>query len=259
LYLTNNTVLDTVDKTVTELPLKDTGVELNPSQIGVTPNNVLLYANGDSTLYAFDPQTDKNWLIKKSVLHFTILDNTGYFVEILPDTKVEPVIISSAFWNGSEFKDFQSISKSSGGTLYITNNKELFCECSDQFLRVNQKLETVVASNNNIINLDHKTSELSFLTTGNELLFYNFLTNKPQILTRGGLNRQTAFIVRSSIGYAFIGNENGLEAIEIDNRDKQNRYQLLTGKQVWQIAITDNQKTIIALQDGALVSLDIRN
>lgn len=199
-------------------------------------------------------------LLRSNVGGFTMLGNTAYFIDY-PSATRDKVTVNSALWNGTEFIDEQpllvdvNIGK---GRMIITDNKELFCLCYQRLFRIGQTLELV---NNTVSStyLDTKTNELSFVTYGNELYFYNFLRAKPQLLTRGGLSSDTAFLVRSSIGYGFVGTPNGLEAIEIDGRDKPNRYQLLSGKQVWQLAITDNQKTIIALQDGALVSVDIRN
>lgn len=250
LYLSNNSVLDLGDNVVTRLPR---ATEARSDEIGITPNNVYLYLDGEENLYAYDKKSGKNWLLKNKVLSFTILGNTGYFVERSNNTK-----ITTAFWNGNNFNDFQTIVEGGNGPLYITNDKELFCECDSLLSRVGQTLEPI-SYRNIATNLDLATNELSFLTGGNELWFYNFLTNKPQLLTRGNLTTQTTFLIRSSIGYGFIGNQSGLEAIEIDERDKQNRYQLLSGKPVWQIALTGNQKTLIALQDSALVSIELIN
>lgn len=263
IYLGNNSILDTQTQALVKLTLPNTEYIAQPWDIAVSPNNVILFLGGDGNLYAHDPGAQKNRLIKEKVFAFTMEDNTGYIIDDQARNHYEDSKsnISSAFWDGSNFQDYQIILSGAYGTqLYITDNKELFCNCSGKLSRVGQSLEPL-AQNADALNvlLDLKTNELSFVTAGNELMFYNFLRAKPQLLTRGGLTPQTAFLVRSSIGYGFIGTQSGLEAIEIDARDKPNRYQLLNGKQVWQIAITDNQKTIIALQDGALVSVDIRN
>ena len=90
------------------------------------------------------------------------------------------------------------------------------------------------------------------------LWFYNFLTNKPQLLTRS-TEQVSSFFIRSSIGYGFVGSTSGLEIVEIDTRDKQNRYKIISNKPVYQIAITANQKTVLALQDSALVMLELRD
>jgi hypothetical protein len=105
--------------------------------------------------------------------------------------------------------------------------------------------------------MDQVTNELVF-STGSELWFYNFRTNKPQLVTRGTTVAHD-FMVRSNIGYGFIADSRGLEIVELDTRDRQNRYQVLKEKSVYQIAITENQKTIVALQDGSLVKIELRD
>ena len=127
---------------------------------------------------------------------------------------------------------------------------------ADKVYRVNSSLE-VIADAAWKASLDLQTNELT-INTSNEILFYNFLANKSQLLTRSTTAVNFA-MVRSSLGYGFVANQNGLEIIEIDTRDRQNRYQLFSGKFVSRIALTTNQKTIVVLVNGSLVSLEIRN
>ncbi len=251
-YLGNNKVFDASQKIIVELP-KFQNNFYNPSDITVTPNGVFIFL-ANNGLNAFDPSNKKNTLLRTDVKGFTMTGNNGYFIVSNGNTND----INTALWNGTEFRDPQVVSSNvQAKNLYITDNKELFCDCNNGFARVNSTIENLGPKSN--VHLDLSTNELAFLTNGNELQFYNFLTSRPQLLTRGNLNSQTNFLVRSSIGYGFVGNENGLEAIEIDSRDHQNRYQLIKGKQVWQLAMTDNQKTILALVDGSIVAIDIRN
>ncbi len=251
IYIGNNTVLNTSRNALYKLPVSAAEPVLSAAKIAVTPNDIILYLNQSNNLYAFNPSNGKETLIRQNVSALTMLDNIGYFSE--------GQSISTAFWNGSDFREFQTLAANvpPAEELHITDNKELFCVCDKKLQRVGQQLELVASKAN--VHLDLKTNELAMITTSNELMFYNFLTSKPQLLTRGNLKSENAFLIRSSIGYGFIGNESGLEAIEIDSRDKQNRYQLISGKQVWQIAITENQKTILVLMDGSIAALDIRN
>ncbi len=260
LFLGSNTVINTNDNSIVKIPLNVQGTE-QPDNIAVTPNNVFVYTNGDF-LDAYYPDTGQvTRLVANSVSAFTMLGNTGYFLEHPTPYAAK---ISSAYWDGNAFRDFQPLIEStrllgSGiyNYLYITDNKELFCDCGSMY-RVGQTLEPLT-SDVITAHLDLQTNELSYQTVGNELWFYNFLSSRPQLITRGYLDTNTSFLVRSSIGYAFIGNTLGLQLIELDNRDKPNRYQLLTDKQVWEVALSTNQKTIVALQDGSLIKIDIRN
>ncbi len=259
LFLGNGNVINTDTYIITKLPLM-VSVPNAQNKIAVTGNGMFIFTDG-KYLYSLDPNTKGTTrLLNQSVSGFTMVGSTGYFIEHTSPLKGR---ITSAIWDGTAFHDFQplipdtNLSPDADNELYITDNKELFCLCP-KFYRVGQTLDQVATDAVNV-RLDMQTNELSYRTAGNELWFYNFLTSQPQIVTRGNLDADTNFIVRSSIGYAFLGNALGLQAIELDNRDRQNRYQLLTGKQVWKIGFTDNQKSVIALQDGALMLVDIRN
>jgi hypothetical protein len=258
IYLGNGYILNTNDNSIVQDP-EIYSLFDSADNVAVTPNGIVISANG-SALKAFDPSTKiVTSLGPKMVGAVTMIDNTGYFLEV----EYKESKITSAVWNGTQFVDFQTLAtykygdlSGSFNSLYITNSKKLFCNCGGTLYRVNselEKLDGVLSAR-----LDLTTDELVY-QNASELSFYNFLINKPQLLTRGIVDPTSYFMIRSNIGYGFIGNNSGLEAVEIDNRDQQNRYQLLSGKKVWQIAITTNEKAILALQDGALLMLEIRN
>lgn len=217
-------------------------------------NNILMVNIGE-VLRAYDLNTNAETILRDDVLGFTMLDSTAYFVD-------KTGTISTAIWDGSSLKNTEALLSNQpipvGKTqLIITDRKELFLkDYANNFYRVNQKLD-LVANQAEAATLDLVTNELT-IRTSSELLFYNFLINKPQLLTRS-TQRANDFLIRSDIGYGFAGSASGLEVIEIDSRDQQNRYPLLSGGPVWQIAITNNQKTIVALQNGALVAVEIRD
>ncbi|HEX3095614.1 MAG TPA: PEGA domain-containing protein [Patescibacteria group bacterium] len=229
---------------------------------GVVPESSLMAPDGTffvltgEILHAYNPQTKAEKIISSNVVAFTMTGSNAYFAS-------RDGTISTAAWNGTEMTDSQNLISganivSGENTLIITDRKELFLKDTKGALwRVNQSLEPVAPSVASV-SLDPDTDELTF-QTASELWFYNFITHKPQLLTRNSSSKINDLVIRSAIGYGFVGNQTGLEAIEIDNRDKSNRYVLILNKQVWQIALSTNQKTILALVDDSLVSLEIRN
>lgn len=240
-------ILNTENNSYFEQPLATGHIEVTPNGLAIfTQNNVLLSLAADS-----NQTTD----VMSDVKAFTLLDNTGYFFKTNG-------AISSAVWNGSAFVDEQLILSNipvspDESELIITDRKELFLKNGKTGLyRVGQSLQ-LIAGQVESVNLEPLTNELSYISSG-ELSFYNFISSRSQLLTRT-TTPTNAFLIHSNIGYGFIGNVNGLEVIEVDARDQQNRYQLLSGKQVWQLGMTANQKTIVALVDGSLLSLEIRN
>lgn len=246
-------LINSSSKAISVLPFSLNSV----SQIQVPSDDIVIYHQGNE-LYAYNLIAKNTVQIKTGVRAFTMLDSTTYFAREDGDAD-QTGIISSAIWNGTTFLDEQTISEevnfsSNEVSLIITDRKELFLNNSNNgFYRVGPIIEQIV-SHVDKATLDPNTNELDLQISG-ELWFYNFLTNKPQLLTRS-TNQVFSFLIRSSIGYGFAGSNTGLEVIEIDTRDQQNRYQLLTGN-VYQLAITENQKTIIALQDGKLVTIEL--
>lgn len=218
----------------------------------------IIYHTSQGAVKLFNPVTNAVQTLRSNVIGFTMLGNTAYFIDQGPSPAIKSAI-TTAVWNGSQFSDVQLIVSDAGiagGNLLITDSKELFCLCDRKLYRIGQSAELL---NSDVVSakLDLMTNELSFITSS-ETWFYNFLDNKPQLLTRS-TTQTNDFLIRSNIGYGFVANSLGLEAVEIDTRDKQNRYELLKDRPVYQLEMTADEKTAVALQDGALVMTKIRD
>lgn len=247
---TESILINANSKAITKLPIKVS----HEWQVQIPSEDIAIYQSG-SKIYSYNLIAKNTVELATEVRAMTMLGTTVYLARTNGT-------VSSSIWNGTSFTDEQIITSGvpvneSNVSLIITDRKELFLNNgTNGFYRVGPELTSIV-SHVDKAQLDPITNELTLQISG-ELWFYNFLTNKPQLLTRS-TEQVNSFIIRSSIGYGFIGNSLGLEIIEVDTRDKQNRYQILSGKQVYQLAITENQKTALALQDGALKMIEIRD
>lgn len=245
-------LIDTSNPSLISIP---SDIEL-PQNIAVTPDGKIILLQ-QNNLVVFDPIKKLTTALQPNILAFTILGQTAYLVTTDRN-------LVSAIWNGQNLVDEQSIANFNINipnpktvSLIITDRKELFLNlASGGLYKIGQNLDTV-SPRVDSVNFELSTNELTFTTSG-ELWFYNFLTNQAQLLTRSTINTNS-FIIHSNIGYGFVGNQNGLDAIEIDTRDEQNRYSLIKNLPVWQTAMTANQKILIALQGDALVYIAIRN
>lgn len=228
----------------------------NEKSIEMASDNIVLVLS-ENKITAYNLNTKTISEVKKDVLEFTTLGDTGYFLN-------SDGTITNAVWNGTNYFNEQIIVDQTPdpvaddfNDLIITDNKELFLHKQlTGLFRVGNSLEKVV-DNLSYLYFDMSTNEISY-TKANELDFYNFITHRSQLLTRS-TELYEPYFVRSNIGYGFAISDKGLELIEIDGRDHQNRYVLLEGRTVSNFAIAANQKTIIALVDGSLVMLEIRN
>jgi hypothetical protein len=249
-------IVDTGTNAIYSLPSSS-----NISNDVFVAGNTIIYRD-NYQVKALDMVTSALQTVRSDVTAFSMLGTTAYFIDN-NRTAQGGTTITSAVWNGTTFTDLQTILGNVNikpfffNKLIITGNKELFVQNDNNFYRVEQNGLDLLTTSLVFSKMDQVTNELVF-STGSELWFYNFRTNKPQLVTRGTTVAHD-FMVRSNIGYGFIADSRGLEIVELDTRDRQNRYQVLKEKSVYQIAITENQKTIVALQDGSLVKIELRD
>lgn len=224
------------------------------TDFNITTNNFLVYRNGDS-VSSYNLTTHAITPLLHEIAGFTLLGNIGYAAVRDGHTTLQTIE-----WTGDGFSNAEPIINSQvpedgDCQLIITKGKELFVLSGSNFYRANAPLELISSHVKNVA-LDPTTEELTF-STPSELWFYNFGSAKPQLLTRTTDTINT-FIIRENIGYGFIGTASGLEALEIDSRDQQNRYELLKDNAVWAVGLSSDEKTAVALQNGQLLLIPIR-
>ncbi len=220
----------------------------------ISPSGTILARRGD-TVYEYNPKNHITTPIIRNVVGFTLLEGIAY-IAATGDT----VTLQTMQWVNNAFSEAEPLftdrlPQTDNVQLIVTRNKELFALSKNNLYRINAQFE-LVSTQVLTATLDPRTHELTFQTPS-ELWFYNFLVNRPQLLTRTTTDVHT-YLIRSSIGYGLLGTDQGLEALEIDSRDHQNRYQLLSGKPVWSVGVSDNREYVYALQDGQINIVRIR-
>lgn len=252
LLASNNTdrkaIINTRSKTVIELPLGFTG----STDVLMAPDGSVVTLK-DQAVYRFDPRQKSLTMIHKDVLGFTMLGNTGYFA-----TASTGLSLDTRKWGNDRFGEPEILAATNlpvkPTRLIITQNKQLFALINKELYRVNDKPE-LVSNEVTTVYLDTQTQELTF-TTPNELWFYNFLANRPQLLTRMA-EKINQYAIRSSIGYGFIAKTDGLWAWEIDSRSNQNQYQLFRGP-IKALAIDPTIKYLYGLSGEQIIGTTIR-
>jgi hypothetical protein len=243
-------LINTKNQSITPLPDSLTnGVDLN-----ITSNGLLL-ARIDDAVYSYNLSTRVLTPILKQVAGFTLLGNTGYVVH-----RDGSLTLQTVEWNGFEFGNAEPIFNSQlpgqeDTRLIITNSKELFALTGSTLYRINGPPE-VISNHISDVKLDINTDELIF-STASELWFYNFIASKPQLLTRSTVP-VNSLLIRSSLGYGFISSDSGLTILEIDSRDQQNRYPIISNSPVWAIGLSNNQEKLAALQGSQIIITPIR-
>ena len=138
--------------------------------------------------------------------------------------------------------------------LWLTYQKELFLLADEDFYRVNQKLD-LLNKNVKSVQLDKIHRQLTYQTLS-EIYYYNFISNKTELFYRTSQITEPSLVV-PNIGYGFVANQNGLNAVEIDNRNGQNNYAFVTGSSISKIAITNDENTLIFLDNNKRYTITI--
>lgn len=244
-------IFDTSDQTVMVLPS-----QFNSAQDIHLPADNLVFAKIDNILFSYNLDNKTLVPLLNNLVGFTMSGNNVYVAH----QENNAVALQIMSWTPAGFSEASALIKETlpdtdDVQLIITPRRELFALSNETLYRVNTALETV-GSHVITAELDPITNELSFRTPS-ELWFYNFISSRPQILTRSTENIHT-FTIRSVLGYGIIAGPTGLTLMEIDSRDRQNKYEILSGKPVWTATLSSNQKSLIALQNNQLIHIPIK-
>ncbi len=244
---TNSAVINSDNKTVYNLPQNN----LNFNQVKVLPNNKLMLLV-DRLLLSYDLETGTQQPLIPDVAIHTVEGSTVYWQK--------DGSIFSGQWSGDSLLNINTlVTDTSLNTpareLLVTNRKEMFVLIDNKFYRVNLNLRLLNEQTISASIIPH-TNEIVF-STGSELWFYNLGLNEPQLLTRSNASLKQ-FIIRTAIGYGFMITNDGLHALEIDNRDRQNDYQLVESPNISKIILGPQDKYVFYLDNNELKSIIIK-
>ncbi len=244
-YLMNSsnwqtTALPTVFNSATQISLLDSS-----SVTGIIDNNLVIGRFG----------SNQTQTLLSNVWGYTIKDGTFYVASETEATYQ----LATYLWTGTTITKqlvivSEGLPQQQELKFFLTNQKELFMLAGESFYRVNQTLE-LLNSFVKVVELDPNSQRLTYVTP-TEIFFYNFTSNRSELLARTTENLMAANVI-PLFGYGFIAGPNGTEAIEIDSRGNQNRYMLYTGPSQ-QLFITSNQKALIVKSENNLYSVLIQ-
>jgi hypothetical protein len=242
------TILNVATLSLTNLPAQLASAEQlefgdNNTVFGLTNHQLLMSQNGG---------TPK--LLLENVNGFTYKDNLLYIA-----TGGKNAELATYYLSGPELKKqlvliSEGIPHTDNIKLFLTNQKELFLLSNDSLFRVNQQLELLKNSVRGV-ELESAKQRLTFFTP-TEIFFYNFSSAQTELLSRS-TNQISGAVVLPTTGYGFITGNFGSEAIEIDNRGNQNRYELFSGQAVNKLMISVDERRLVILTEGQLYSITI--
>lgn len=141
-------------------------------------------------------------------------------------------------------------------SIFVSSGKEIFLQENDTLYRIDESL-TAIARGVTATYSKSGSNELVF-TTSSELLWYDPNNGITKLITRFS-TPVSAPIIRTDIGYAFFGQGPELVALELDARDRQNRYTLAKVTSAQAIHTDNSAQQISFIDNGTLNVLQIRN
>jgi hypothetical protein len=226
-----------------------TGVFDSGSQLKFSPQNELFILDKDS-LYRFS--LGQKQLVLKNVLAFGFEADNLYYVKKTENGN-ELLLATTASAEGqllkSSLPDFES------GDLFVTFDKQIILLADQTLYSVNSGM-LQLASGVSVLNFNPDHATLVFVH-GSELDDYNFLSHQLEFITRSE-KIITQPNLPPQLGNAFYVSDNTFSGIELDTRDRQNRYQFYQGSDLTKLWINNDGSEAWFLDSGNLKNLQLR-
>jgi hypothetical protein len=221
----------------------------------ITDNGTVL-ALRQGTLVSIDPATKQEVPLLPQVKSFTTLGTNLYYTQA---TGQRIILAVTPLATAAEALP-QILNESvpvdvANGQLLITAQKDVVIWAINALFKVNTQLD-VIAEGVTEVYFDAPSGTLVY-STASELSWYEFLANKPHLITR---NTQaiTSPQLATSIGYAFYMQNNSVQAMELDDRDHQNNYLLAPVTTGSSLRLDKKAENLYFLEGQTLKSLRIR-
>jgi hypothetical protein len=139
--------------------------------------------------------------------------------------------------------------------ILVTDQKDIVLHSGTTLYKVNTALD-LIADNVTQVHFEANSSTLVYATAA-DLSWYEFFTNKSHLITRNAAGLRNPQISYGT-GYAFYIQDRTVQALELDNRDRQNNYQLLEGVTPAKITLSGDHRSMLVLDNGTLKRLPLR-
>jgi hypothetical protein len=225
-----------------------------PSDKLVPANNGNVYGLRQNALVEINPVTKRLTPVLPAVSSFTLLNDDLYYIS--PESHAGQLLVKGLTDEGPGQTLIRDIPTSLiDKQLLVTETKDVLLFSGAELYRVNEKLEKV-SDNIQQLYFDAQTPTLTFASS-NELYWYEFATNQRHLIIR---NAQSLHYPQLALnrGYAFYVRNNAIEALELDDRSRQNNY-LLTSeaadikKMTWDVS----RRAIVFLKNNQLQILKL--
>lgn len=245
-----------------------TNVALNPTP--TTPaafkltDGGKLYLLQDTTLYHIDWKDKAKKEILKHTLAFFPAENSVYSINIphvdlstaLPNNWQNYNLIRTELATNTTQLLKGQLPKFNRAQLYLTGQNQAFVLGDDSLYAVQNELKRIADSVISV-EVDINTRTITYATR-NEISIYNLDSLSSYSITRSAEPIYNPVAV-SNVGWAFYDHQGKLNAVEYDDRDRQNTYSFAEISDNAKFFVSPDARFILLLNNGILEQLEIRH
>lgn len=210
------------------------------------------YGLDSGTLFKVDPADRERQAVASSVVAFTVLKDSLYYLQGATSTAALKVRTGPS---EEEQVIIGGIPLPERAEVLVNQQKRVFLLLDGTLYRVGTKLEPISGSVA-AASLSKGGQQLSFTHDG-EASLYDVQGQRSQLITRSQQPiRGTEFLEDLGTGFLIVGQE--IKAIELDPRDRQNEYVLYRGQDPKAFALDREYKHLYVLDGGTVKKLTIR-
>jgi hypothetical protein len=227
---------------------------LETTILGILDTQTIL-AQSSGDLFLYDLLNKKKIPLLSQVSSATISGNTIYAIQ----KEGISLVLRARQLNGYELDLGQIIAaplpEFTNAELIVTNQKHIFVVDSKILYRINETLEPILYDVLSWRYDEHRQSLL--FKTSSELYYYDPIDSKSVLITRFNEPIHDP-ILEPSIGYIFFTQGTETVALELDNRDRQNRYGLYQTSNPSGLTMSNDGKRLYILDNAILKEITIR-
>lgn len=230
--------------------LKNLGADV---KFQFSPDNSVYFLKQKNLFVLNKPfQVEKK--IASSVLSFSFSNKTLYYIDT---NRLGKANFYAADMDGKNSEILaEDLPFFQTSQIFSNFEKEIFLLLDTTMFKVNGQNLEKLASDVSFWQTQSQNSSIVF-SRGGEINFYNPFKKTIDFVSRS--SEQISFpILNMEINYAFASVNNKIQALELDTRNRQNIFELYSGKQISKFTVSSDNKEMFVLDEGILKKISIR-
>ena len=211
-----------------------------------------LFALMEDNLYRINVENSSKQLLLSKISGFKILGKTLYY---LVKQEQGPALMARDMETGEASELLKGLPDFKTAAIIVNSQKRIFIVAENSIYSVQATGLFKLAENLMEWSMEETDENLSYAAAGE--LWYADAVGNTNFITRTSENLKLPE-VRKNFGYALYVENEKIKALELDRRDRQNAYELFSGKIIQKYKLDEESRQLLILDDGVLKLLKIR-